>query len=109
MKERNGLKVMLGIVGLLAWMAYILACRASWSPDGSKVLFPYYNPEAEETGVALGTARVTSSSRLRYFAIRPQGCSTTLRTILGLPVSLLIPLATSAMTPTSIPLAASAL
>lgn len=53
MKERNGLKVMLGIVGLLAWMAYILACRASWSPDSSKVLFPYYNPEADEAGVAL--------------------------------------------------------
>ncbi len=53
MKERNGLKVMLGIVGLLAWMAYILACRASWSPDGSKVLFPYYNSEADEAGVAL--------------------------------------------------------
>ncbi len=53
MKERNGLKVMLGIVGLLAWMAYILACRASWSPDGSKILFPYYNPEADEAGVAL--------------------------------------------------------
>ena len=53
MNERNGLKVVLGIAGLLAWMAYILACRASWSPDGSKVLFPYYNPEADEAGVAL--------------------------------------------------------
>ncbi len=72
MKERNGLKVMLGIVGLLAWMAYILACRPSWSPDGSKVLFPYYNPEADEAGVALYD-RNTGETRSIFVQSRRSG------------------------------------
>ena len=70
--ERNGLKVMLGIVGLLAWMAYILACRASWSTDSSKVLFPYYNPEADEAGVALYD-RNTGETRSIFVRSRRSG------------------------------------
>ena len=72
MKERNGLKVMLGIVGLLAWMLYVLACRPSWSPDGSKILFTYYNPEADEAGVALYD-RNTGETRSIFVEARRNG------------------------------------
>jgi hypothetical protein len=52
MNERKGLHVVLGIIGLAAWMFCILACRPSWSPDGSKILFPYVNPVTKEAGIA---------------------------------------------------------
>jgi hypothetical protein len=51
----KGLRATLGLVGLAAWMLYILGCTgwSSWSPDGSRILFPYFDPEAEESRVAL--------------------------------------------------------
>ncbi len=36
---------LLGLLGILGMLASMLACRPSWSPDGSKILFPYYDPE----------------------------------------------------------------
>src|SRR5438105_4563989 len=52
MDKRNPLHVVLGIIGLAAWLLYVLAC-ASWSPDSSKILFPYCDPETHQSGVAL--------------------------------------------------------
>lgn len=49
----DGWLEVLGLVGLAAWMLYILACRAAWSPDGSKILFSYFDPQADEAGVVL--------------------------------------------------------
>lgn len=46
---RNALLTALAWVGLLL---YVLAC-ASWSPDGSTLLYPYHNPETGESGVAI--------------------------------------------------------
>jgi hypothetical protein len=53
MNRRKALDVVLGIIGLAAWMLYILACRPSWSPDNSKILFPYLTPGTKEAGIAL--------------------------------------------------------
>jgi hypothetical protein len=53
MDERNPLHVVLGIIGLLGALLYVLACRPSWSPDSSKVLFTYCNPQTNECGVAV--------------------------------------------------------
>ena len=39
MHQRSGLQVVLGAIGVLALFIYVLACRPSWSPDGSKILF----------------------------------------------------------------------
>ena len=39
MYPRSGLQVVLGVIGVLAFFIYLLACRPSWSPDGSKILF----------------------------------------------------------------------
>ena len=44
---------LLGLLGILGMLASMLACRPSWSPDGSKILFPYYDPETHDVGVAL--------------------------------------------------------
>jgi len=55
MRQSNSLHAALSSIGLLAWMLYILGCSgwSSWSPDGSRVLFPYFDPEAKEAGVAV--------------------------------------------------------
>jgi len=34
-------------------MLYILACLPAWSPDSSKVSFAYFDPDANEAGIAL--------------------------------------------------------
>jgi hypothetical protein len=70
--ERNALKAVLGSLGLVALLLYILACRASWSPDGSRVLFPYYNPETQEDGVALYDVR---TGVVRSIFARPHSSS----------------------------------
>lgn len=53
MTRSRGLHAALAVVAVGAWLAYLIACRPSWSPDGSKILFPYADPEAEEVGIAL--------------------------------------------------------
>jgi hypothetical protein len=53
MSERDPRHIALGILGLLGALLYVLSCSPAWSPDSSKVLFPYTNPETKEQGVAL--------------------------------------------------------
>lgn len=74
MSQRNGLHVVLGIVGLAAWMLYILACRPSWSPDSSKILFPYCNPETKEGGVALFDRSTGAVSSIFVQSAEEEGC-----------------------------------
>lgn len=59
MRERRATLVLIGLVSL---SAYILACRASFSPDGSKILFPYGAVKTDEFGVAIYD-RETGESR----------------------------------------------
>jgi hypothetical protein len=51
--SRNGLHAVLGLIGITGLVLYILACRPSWSPDSSKILYPYWDPNTKEAGVAL--------------------------------------------------------
>lgn len=53
--KRNLLHPVLGIIGMVGWMLYILACTQwpSWSPDSSKVIFPYRRATGKYAGVAL--------------------------------------------------------
>ena len=56
MNHNESRNVAFTAVSLLALLAYLSACgptRPSWSPDGSKLLYSYYNREAGEAGVAL--------------------------------------------------------
>jgi WD40-like Beta Propeller Repeat len=49
------LHVVLLVVGVAAWMIFILACIGgpAWSPDGSQILFAYRDVENSRTAVAL--------------------------------------------------------
>jgi len=53
MKRSKLLHVVLTTIGVGALLAYVMACRPSWSPDGSKILFPYSDRESEVRGIAL--------------------------------------------------------
>lgn len=43
----------LALIALAALTIYVLACRPSFSPDGSKVLFPCIDPETKSASVVL--------------------------------------------------------
>jgi dipeptidyl aminopeptidase/acylaminoacyl peptidase len=53
MKQYTYLHMPLAFIAVLGFLAYLLACRPSWSPDGSKVLFPYVSEEKGKAGVVL--------------------------------------------------------
>lgn len=55
MSGRSWLHPLLGIAGLTAWVVFILGCTGwpSWSPDSSKILAPYFDPAAGQSGIAL--------------------------------------------------------
>jgi hypothetical protein len=53
MKQYTYLHMPLAVIAVLGFLAYLLACRPAWSPDGSKVLFPYASEERGKAGVVL--------------------------------------------------------
>ena len=68
-ESKNVLHLALGAVGLLALAAYVIACRASFSPDGTKILFSYVQPEAKQVGVAVYD-RKAGTTRPIYISTR---------------------------------------
>lgn len=70
MSERPGLHTALGAIGLLAWLLFILGCTGwpSWSPDGAKVLAPYFDPVAQQDGIALYNLKTHTA---RSIFVRP--------------------------------------
>lgn len=50
---QSRLHAALAAVALIAWLLFVLTCTgASWSPDGTKILFSYLDPGARQFGVA---------------------------------------------------------
>src|ERR1700675_2596706 len=63
MSQRNWLHPFLGIAGLAAWLLFILACTGwpSWSPDGSRILAPYFDSANKQSGIALYDLKARSA------------------------------------------------
>ena len=75
MSERRGLHTSLGILGLAAWLLFILGCTGwpSWSPDGTKILAPYVDPNAKQEGIALYDLKART---VRSIFLRPSAGQT---------------------------------
>ena len=71
MKRERLLHAVLAVVGIGALTAYLVACRPAWSPDGSKLLFPYFNPKTEKVGVALFDRETRKTSSLLVCEPKP--------------------------------------
>ena len=54
-------RVILTLVGLTGLVLFILACRPSWSPDGRKVLYSYWDDGAGKAAVAVFDRKTRSS------------------------------------------------
>ena len=67
MHQRSGLQVVLGAIGVLALFIYVLACRPSWSPDGSKILFR----AVDSTGVSVALLDVKTGTTRMLFVEGP--------------------------------------
>jgi len=65
----------LATVGLAALITYIMACRPAFSPDGSKILFPYVDTESRRCAIGLFD-RSDGTSRCLLSAFSPRGGDT---------------------------------
>ncbi|MBI4327968.1 MAG: hypothetical protein HY674_22285 [Chloroflexi bacterium] len=54
----------LALIAMAALTIYVLACRPSFSPDGSKVLFPCLDPETQSASVVLYDRTTRKSERV---------------------------------------------
>lgn len=61
----NPTHVILTLVGITGLVLFILACQPSWSPDGQKVLYSYWDAGAQKAAVALFD-RKTKKSRVIF-------------------------------------------
>jgi len=53
--------VVLTLLAVLGLVLFVLACRPSWSPDGQKVLYSYWDEGAQKSAVALFDRKLRSS------------------------------------------------
>ena len=55
MKPSRPLYLVLGSIAFVGWLLFILACTGwpAWSPDSTKILFPYIDQKADASAIAL--------------------------------------------------------
>jgi hypothetical protein len=71
-KSAHPTHALLALVALACWAACALACRAAWSPDGTRILFPFHGPEGKGGGIALHDVR-NRTTRCVFWASRKKG------------------------------------
>src|SRR5687767_8665834 len=49
--------ILVALLALSLWAAAVIACRAAFSPDGSRVLFPFFDVAGKQSGVGLHDLR----------------------------------------------------
>lgn len=66
MHRSSASHALLSVLALLAWAGCIVACRAAFSPDGKKVIFPYLtrNGNDVEFGVALHDRETGATTKI---------------------------------------------
>jgi hypothetical protein len=73
MNRSSSLHTVLAIIAVGAALAYLLACRPSWHPDGTKVLLSYGDAEEGPSGIAM-LDRTTGKTRSVFVTPRPAAC-----------------------------------
>ena len=71
MKRNRGFHIVLSMIGLGALMAYVVACRPSWSPDGSKLLLACWSQQRNQSVITLFD-KATGKTSVVFEA--PAGC-----------------------------------
>jgi len=67
----RALHIVLGLVAIAGFFLFITACMPSWSPDGSQLVFDYYDPATKQLGVAVYD--VGSGKSTPIYTYRPKG------------------------------------
>jgi WD40 repeat protein len=49
----RALHIVLGLIAIAGFFLFITACMPSWSPDGSQLVFDYWDPDSKDFGIAL--------------------------------------------------------
>ncbi len=68
--NRNELFTVVSLLALILCVSACLPSRPSWSPDGSKLLYSYYDPTAKESGVVL-LDRASGATRSIFLVSEP--------------------------------------
>jgi dipeptidyl aminopeptidase/acylaminoacyl peptidase len=65
--------IVLTLIAIIGLALFILACRPSWSPDGQKVMYSYWDKGAQESAVAVFDRK--SRTSLVIFEMAKEGSS----------------------------------
>jgi len=69
MKPRKMCDSLLALLGFVAVAVYVLACRPSFSPDGSKIVFPSFDEDAKQATVLCYDLRTKTLEKIYQTAL----------------------------------------
>ncbi len=72
MTSRRNHDSFLALLGMIAVAAYVLACRPSFSPDGTKVAFPVFDKDARQSTVLVYDLRTKTMQEIFKKTLLPE-------------------------------------